>query len=199
MALPKNLPILTAGIDEAGRGPLAGPVVAAAVILNPKKKIKGLTDSKLLTHQRREILAEQIKECSLAWAVGRADVLEIDTINILQATLIAMQRAVSALSISPEYALVDGNCCPKLSCATEAIIKGDLLMPAISAASIIAKVTRDAEMIEMDNLFPGYGFAAHKGYGTEKHLKALRELGVCQIHRRSFMPVHEQLTLFAEV
>ncbi len=197
MTIPKNLPILTAGIDEAGRGPLAGPVIAAAVILNPKKKIKGLTDSKLLTHKRREVLAEKIKESALAWAVGRADVLEIDSINILQATLVAMQRAIAALSILPEHALVDGNCCPKLLCTTTAIIKGDLLIPAISAASIIAKVTRDAEMIEMDNLFPGYGFANHKGYGTDKHLRALRELGVCQIHRRSFTPVYNQLTLFS--
>ena len=197
MTIPKNLPILTAGIDEAGRGPLAGPVIAAAVILNPKKKIKGLTDSKLLTHKRREVLAEKIKESALAWAVGRADVLEIDSINILQATLVAMQRAIAALSILPEHALVDGNCCPNLLCTTTAIIKGDLLIPAISAASIIAKVTRDAEMIEMDNLFPGYGFANHKGYGTDKHLRALRELGVCQIHRRSFTPVYNQLTLFS--
>ena len=137
---------------------LARPVIAAAVILNPKKPIKGLTDSKLLTAKRRETLAKKIGDRALAWAVGRADVLEIDTINILQATLLAMQRAVAALAITPEHALVDGNCCPKLSCVTTAIIKGDLLIPAISAASIIAKVTRDAEMIEMDNLFPGLWF-----------------------------------------
>ncbi len=194
MALPKKLPLLTAGIDEAGRGPLAGPVVAAAVILNPKKPIKGLNDSKLLSEKKRNILAEIIRENAIAWSIARADVHEIDKINILQASLLAMQRAVAALSIPPEHALVDGNCCPKLSCVTQAIVKGDLLIPAISAASILAKVTRDAEMIEMDNQFPGYGFAEHKGYGTEKHLKAIRQLGITEIHRRSFAPVHERLT-----
>lgn len=193
MALPKNLPLLTAGIDEAGRGPLAGPVFAAAVILNPKKTIKGLTDSKLLSEKKRVALAEDIRNRAIAWAIAKAEVHEIDQINILQASLLAMQRAVAALSIAPEHALIDGNCCPKLSCVTQAIIKGDLLIPAISAASILAKVARDTEMIAMDKQFPGYGFAEHKGYGTQKHLKAIRQLGITEIHRRTFAPVHEQL------
>lgn len=197
MSLPKNLPLLTAGIDEAGRGPLAGPVIAAAVILDPKNPIHGLTDSKLLTEKKRHILSLQVRENALAWAIGRAEVVEIDHINILQATLLAMRRAVAALSVSPEYALIDGNCCPKLACVTQAIIKGDLLVPAISAASILAKVARDTEMIAMDKQYPGYGFADHKGYGTEKHMKALRRLGITEIHRRTFAPVYEQLTLFS--
>lgn len=193
MALPKNLPLLTAGVDEAGRGPLAGAVFAAAVILNPKKTIKGLTDSKLLSEKKREVLADKIRDRAIAWAIAKAEVHEIDQINILQASLLAMQRAVAALSIVPEHALIDGNRCPKLSCATQAIIKGDLLIPAISAASILAKVARDTEMIEMDKQYPGYGFSEHKGYGTAKHLKAIRALGITEIHRRSFAPVNEQL------
>lgn len=194
----KDLPLLTAGIDEVGRGPLAGPVVAAAVILDPKKPIRGLTDSKLLSGKKREILAEKIRECALAWALGRAEVEEIDKINILQASLLAMQRAVAALHLTPEHALVDGNFPPKLLCSVQAIIKGDQLIPAISAASIIAKVARDAEMVAMENEFPGYGFASHKGYGTEQHLTALRKLGVTRIHRRSFAPVWAQIELFIE-
>lgn len=194
----KDYPLLTAGIDEVGRGPLAGPVVAAAVILDPAKPIRGLNDSKLLSEKKRETLAEEIRERALAWALGRAEVEEIDKINIFQASLLAMQRAVNALKIKPEFALVDGNHAPKLFCNVEAIIKGDQLIPAISAASIIAKVARDAEMIAMDNEFPGYGFASHKGYGTEKHVIALRELGVSKIHRKSFSPVWAQMEMFVE-
>lgn len=188
-----HFPLLTAGIDEVGRGPLAGPVVAAAVILDPAKPIKGLADSKLLNEKRREVLAERIRDRAMAWAIGRAEVDEIDQINILQASLLAMQRAVAALHITPVHAVVDGMHCPILLCTTEAIIKGDQFIPAISAASIIAKVYRDAEMIEMNNEFPGYGFADHKGYGTAQHVEALRQLGVTRIHRRSFAPVREQL------
>jgi ribonuclease HII len=181
--------MLIAGVDEAGRGPLAGPVIAAAVILDPDKRIIGLNDSKLLTQIQRESLFEKICQSALAWSVARAEVQEIDQINILQASLLAMQRAIIALTIKPVRALIDGNHAPKLDIPTECIIDGDRLKPAISAASIIAKVTRDREMIELDRQFPGFGFAQHKGYGTEIHLKALRKLGPCEIHRRSFSPV----------
>lgn len=180
---------LVAGVDEVGRGPLAGPVVTAAVILDPEHPIDGLMDSKKLTESRREKLAAIIKENCLAWSIGRAEVEEIDEINILQATMLAMQRAVAALSPAPDHVLIDGNRCPDLPCSAEAIIKGDGLIPAISAASIIAKVTRDREMVEMDALYPGYGLAGHKGYPTKKHMDALLELGVTPIHRRSFAPV----------
>lgn len=180
---------LIAGVDEAGRGPLAGPVIAAAVILDPSKPIEGLADSKLLTPKQREALFDLIQERALAWAVGRAEVDEIDRINILQATLLAMQRAVMKLRIVPDIALVDGNQKPKLLCEVRTIIKGDQLEPAISAASIIAKVTRDHEMQLLDKAFPHYGFAQHKGYGTASHLDALRQHGPCVIHRRSFAPV----------
>lgn len=182
---------LIAGIDEAGRGPLAGPVFAAAVILDPNKPIVGLTDSKLLTPKKREALFVVIQEQALAWSIGRAEVHEIDEINILQASLLAMQRAVELLSIIPELALIDGNKCPKLKCVTEAIIEGDKKIPAISAASILAKVARDEEMLKLDIEYPGYGLAQHKGYGTKQHLEALRTLGVTPIHRRSFAPVRE--------
>lgn len=184
---------LVAGVDEAGRGPLAGPVVAAAVILDPERPIEGLMDSKLLSAERRAQLYTQITERALAWAVGRADVVEIDRVNILQATLLAMQRAVAALSTAPVHVLVDGKDCPKFACAATAIVGGDRLEPAISAASIIAKHSRDSELIELDAQYPGYGFATHKGYATAAHLAALRKLGPCEAHRRSFRPVRELL------
>lgn len=181
--------ILIAGVDEAGRGPLAGPVVAAAVILNPEKMIAGLADSKQLTEKQREELFPQIQEHALAWGIGRADVFEIDQLNILQATLLAMQRAVLALKHLPELALIDGNIAPKLNCKTKTIIKGDQSEPAISAASILAKVTRDREMVLLDGEYPQYGFAQHKGYGTKAHLLALEKHGASVIHRRSYAPV----------
>jgi len=180
---------LYAGVDEVGRGPLAGPVIAAAVILDKLKEIKGLRDSKLLSEQARTELAGEIRERSLCWATGRAETGEIDTMNILQASLLAMQRAVESLDIMPEYALVDGPHCPRLACRVDGVIKGDQRVGAISAASILAKVTRDAEMIAMDATYPGYGFARHKGYPTREHIRALDVLGPCDIHRRSFNPV----------
>jgi len=181
--------ILVAGIDEAGRGPLAGPVVAAAVILDPQRPVRGLADSKVLSPERREVLAIRIRERAIAWSTGCAEVDEIDTINILQATMLAMCRAVAALPFPPEEALVDGNRCPDLSCRVRAIIKGDRDVKSISAASIIAKTTRDAMLRELDKLYPVYGFAQHKGYGTPEHLAALDKHGPCPIHRRSFSPV----------
>ncbi len=180
-----------AGVDEAGRGPLAGPVIAAAVILDPKRPISGLADSKKITEKKRELLFSLIQEQALAWAVGRAEVHEIDKVNILQATLLAMQRAVAALSITPTHIQVDGNCLPKLPCSAEAIIKGDQTVPVISAASIIAKVTRDREMLQWHEKYPQYDFAAHKGYGTELHLRLLLEHGPSPIHRGSFEPVRK--------
>lgn len=182
---------IIAGVDEAGRGPLAGPVVAAAVILNPYKHIEGLKDSKLLTAKQREALFEKIKQNSLAWSFARAEVKEIDEINILQATLLAMQRAITNLSVAPDIALVDGNQSPQLLCLTKTIIGGDQLEPAISAASIVAKVIRDTEMTRLDAIYPHYGFAQHKGYGTAQHLAALKKYGPCEIHRRSYAPVSE--------
>ncbi len=184
---------LVAGVDEAGRGPLAGPVVAAAVILDPQRPIEGLGDSKKLTEARRDALEPLIKERALAWAVARADVEEIDRINILQATLLAMRRAVAMLGTAPEYVLVDGNQCPRFGCPAEAVVKGDDRVPAISAASILAKVARDREMVALDGNYPGYGFAAHKGYSTAAHLEALERLGPCPVHRRSFAPVRNLL------
>lgn len=178
-----------AGIDEAGRGPLAGPVVAAAVILDPTRPVRGLADSKVLTPERREVLAERIRERAIAWSTGQADVTEIDTINILHATMLAMSRAVAALGVVPEEALVDGNRCPPLDCRVRAIVKGDRDVKAISAASIIAKTTRDAMLREFDKLYPVYGFAQHKGYCTPEHLAALDRHGPCPLHRRSFAPV----------
>lgn len=180
---------LTAGVDEAGRGPLAGPVFAAAVILHPDKIINDLKDSKLLSAKKREQLFDIICNNSLAWSIARAEVNEIDEINILQASLLAMKRAVESLSIQPELALIDGNKSPKLICKTTTIIKGDQTVPAISAASILAKVARDKEMMLLDQQYPGYGFAEHKGYGTKQHLLALKTLGPSPIHRRSFAPV----------
>ena len=185
--------VLVAGVDEVGRGPLAGPVVAAAVILDPARPIEGLADSKKLTERRREALAGEIEQRALAWALGRAEPEEIDRINILQASLRAMQRAVEALRPAAEYALVDGNRCPRLPCPSEPVVRGDATVPAISAASIIAKVSRDREMMALDAEYPGYGFAKHKGYPSPQHLRALDELGVCAIHRCSFAPVRDRL------
>ncbi|CAM3111533.1 ribonuclease HII [Legionella steigerwaltii] len=179
--------MLIAGVDEVGRGPLAGAVVTAAVIL--KKPIDGLADSKKLTAKKRELLAEQIKKQAIAYAFGRAEVDEIDTLNIHHATLLAMQRAVEALPIQPDQVLVDGLHLPKLSIPCKAIVQGDNLIPEISAASILAKVFRDAEMTALDAIYPGYGFAEHKGYATVTHREALNRLGPCIIHRRSFESV----------
>ncbi len=177
------------GIDEAGRGPLAGPVVAAAVILDPARRINGLRDSKVLPPERREELAIRIRERAIAWAVAEASVEEIDTLNILQATLLAMRRAVDALPVAPEYAWVDGNQMPRLPIPGRAIVSGDALEPSISAASILAKTARDAMMRAFDAQHPGYGFAQHMGYGTPEHLDCLQRLGPCGLHRRSFSPV----------
>ena len=184
---------LIVGVDEVGRGPLAGPVVAAAVILDPLRPIPGLADSKKLSERQREQLAEQIREQALAWALGRAEVEEIDRINILQASLLAMQRAVEALAVTPHEALVDGNRLPSLPCKAQAIVGGDASETVISAASIIAKVARDREMVELDLIHPDYGLARHKGYPTKQHLEALSRLGVSPIHRRSFAPVRRIL------
>jgi len=184
---------LVAGVDEVGRGPLAGPVVAGAVILDPERPIEGLADSKALSAARREALAELIEERALAWALGRAEVEEIDRLNILQASLLAMQRAVAGLDPAAEYALVDGNRCPALPCPAEAVIKGDATVAAIGAASIIAKVSRDRELIALDREYPGYGLARHKGYPSRQHLEALAALGVTPIHRRSYAPVRRLL------
>ncbi len=175
-----------AGVDEVGRGPLAGPVVAAAVILDPRRPILGLADSKLLSERKRELMYERIAAESLAFAIGRAEVEEIDNINILNASLLAMQRAIGALSLTPDKVLVDGNRCPDIAIPSEAIIQGDQKVGSISAASIIAKVTRDREMVSFEEQYPGYGFAQHKGYGTKQHYEALRLLGITPIHRRSF-------------
>lgn len=184
---------LVAGVDEAGRGPLAGPVVAAAVILAPDRLLPGIRDSKKLSEARRESLYADITAGAFAWSVGRADVGEIDNLNILQATMLAMQRAVQGLAPAAEYVLVDGNRLPSLACRAEAIVRGDSLVPAISAASILAKVTRDREMRSMDERYPGYGFAQHKGYPSRMHLEALQRLGVTAIHRRSYAPVRKLL------
>jgi ribonuclease HII len=187
------LPAVTAGVDEAGRGPLAGPVIAAAVILDPARPIDGLADSKKLSAARREALVALIRERASAWAVGRAEVEEIDRINILQASLLAMARAVAGLNIAPQLILVDGVHAPPVACRVQTVIKGDVTVPAISAASILAKVARDAEMVALDSLFPGYGLARHKGYPTSDHLAALAQLGISRVHRRSFSPVAKLL------
>ncbi|MEZ5454401.1 MAG: ribonuclease HII [Thiothrix sp.] len=181
--------MLVAGVDEVGRGPLAGAVVAAAVILDPLQPIAGLNDSKKLSPKRREQLAAEIRTKALAWSLGRAEVEEIDRINILQATFLAMQRALEALAMQPDLVKIDGNRCPKLPYRMEAIIGGDATVAEISAASILAKVARDAELVALDAQYPQYGFAKHKGYGTAAHLAALREHGATPIHRRSFAPV----------
>lgn len=182
-----------AGVDEVGRGPLAGPVIAAAVILDDDNPIEGLADSKILSAARREELALLIHARALCWALGRAEVEEIDRLNILQASLLAMQRAVFALTLFPELVLVDGNQAPRLHCSVRAIVRGDATVAAISAASIIAKVARDAEMCELDGYFPGYGFSRHKGYPTSIHLASLEKLGASPVHRRSFAPVRKLL------
>ncbi len=182
---------LIAGVDEAGRGPLAGPVIAAAVVL--VEPLDGLADSKALSARQREYLFGEIRNHAQAWSVGRADVEEIDTLNILQASLLAMQRAVASLGIDVDEVLVDGNRLPVLECAARAVVNGDATVPVISAASIVAKVTRDREMEALDRQFPGYGLAIHKGYPTRKHLEALERLGPSSIHRRSFGPVQRLL------
>lgn len=193
-ALSWHIHGLVAGVDEAGRGPLAGPVVAAAVILNDLKPIKGLADSKKLSASRRELLFDEIRAKALCCSIASASVEEIDQLNILQATLLAMKRAVEGLRLKPHKTLVDGNRLPSLSMLAEAIVKGDALVPSISAASILAKVYRDRWCVEFDLQYPQYGFAVHKGYGTVRHLAALREHGACPQHRRSFAPVTEVLT-----
>ena len=189
--------IWVCGVDEAGRGPLVGAVVAGAVVLDPSNPIEGLRDSKKLTPARREFLYEQIMEKAKAWGVGQASPTEIDDINILQATMLAMRRAIEDLTVRlgawPDKALIDGNRCPELPISAEAIIKGDAKEPAISAASIIAKVTRDRQMQALDRLHPQYGFAQHMGYPTEAHFAALKEFGACDEHRRSFSPVRKVL------
>ena len=182
-----------AGVDEAGRGPLAGPVFAAAVILDPERPILGLRDSKVLSPQRREQLAGEIRERALAWSVASASVEEIDALNILQATLLAMRRAVERLLIAPDLARIDGNRAPILGCAVETLVKGDALDPAISAASILAKTDRDAEMGRLHTDYPHYRFDQHKGYPSPLHLALLRSHGPCPAHRRSFSPVRHAL------
>ena len=207
MALPLQAPGLVAGVDEAGRGPLAGPVVAAAVILDPRRRIRGIKDSKQLEAEEREALAIKIRSCALAWSVAWADVEEIDCHNILQATHLAMRRALIGLHIHPGHVQVDGNLCPSfiglpMKCSYEAIIDGDALKTCIGAASILAKVTRDRMMVELDALYPEYGFASHKGYSTPQHYKALKRHGPTPIHRRSFEPVRlaaERRLTFADM
>ena len=178
-----------AGTDEVGRGPLAGEVVAAAVILDPATPIPGLNDSKKLSDKQRQQLVMLIKERALALAIGRSSVMEIDSLNILQASLLAMRRAVEALPLRPQLVYVDGNHLPEWRYQSKAIVRGDAKIPAIAAASVLAKVTRDREMEELDNLYPGYGLAKHKGYPTKQHLEALAKLGPSPIHRKSFAPV----------
>ncbi|AIS15960.1 ribonuclease HII [Pseudomonas rhizosphaerae] len=180
---------LVAGVDEVGRGPLCGAVVTAAVILDPRRPILGLNDSKKLTEARREMLYEEICEKALAWCIARAEVEEIDRLNILHATMLAMQRAVQGLSITPKLALIDGNRCPQLDVPSAPVIQGDAKVPAIAAASILAKVSRDREMSAFELIYPGYGMGGHKGYPTPVHLEALARLGPTPIHRRSFAPV----------
>jgi ribonuclease HII len=191
-------PGLTAGIDEAGRGPLAGPVVAAAVILDRKRPIRGIADSKVLTAEVRAELAQRIEQRSIAFGIGWADACEVDSINILQATMLAMRRAMLGLRCEPAHVIVDGDRCPSLAglplaCTIEAVIAGDASVTCVGAASILAKVARDRFMCELELRYPGYGFAAHKGYGTPEHLDALRRLGPSAVHRRSFAPVQSCL------
>ncbi|MFH8133493.1 ribonuclease HII [Pantoea osteomyelitidis] len=184
---------LIAGVDEVGRGPLVGAVVTAAVILDPANPISGLADSKKLSEKRRLALYDEITVKALAWSLGRAEPEEIDQLNILHATMLAMQRAVAGLAILPDYVLIDGNRCPALPMPAQAVVKGDSLVAEISAASILAKVTRDREMAELDRLFPDYGFAQHKGYPTALHLQKLTQHGATPHHRRSFAPVRNSL------
>lgn len=185
---------LIAGVDEVGRGPLVGAVVTAAVILDPLNPVEGLADSKKLTEKKRERLFAEIQEKALYWSIGRAEAAEIDQINILQATFLAMQRAVAGLPVRPGFVLVDGNKAPDFGVPAQAVIKGDGLVPEISAASILAKVTRDREMAALDKQFPQYGFAKHKGYPTALHLEMLAQYGVTEHHRTSFGPVRRALT-----
>lgn len=185
--------VLAAGVDEVGRGPLAGDVVTAAVILDPEKPIIGLNDSKKLSEKKREQLFDVIKEQALSWSIARCSVAEIDQLNILQASLLAMKKAVDDLSIRPEHVWVDGNKIPQWDYSAEAVVKGDSRVAAIAAASILAKVTRDREMIEFDRVYPGYGFAGHKGYPTKVHMEALQRLGITPIHRVSYAPVKKVL------
>jgi len=193
VALPWDVPGLVAGVDEAGRGPLAGPVMAAAVILDDLKPIPGLADSKTLSARQRERLSEAIHARALCFSVAQASVEEIDQLNILQATLLAMRRAVMGLRLKPNKVLVDGNRLPTLEIMAEAVVQGDRKVPAISAASILAKVARDRWCLEIDAEYPAYGFAAHKGYGTAQHLEALKQHGATPWHRRSFSPVAQVL------
>lgn len=192
-ALPDLSGLRVAGVDEVGRGPLVGAVVTAAVILDPARPITGLADSKALSEKKRLLLAEQIRENALCYALGRADVQEIDELNILRATFLAMQRAVAALALTPQHVLVDGNRTPAFPCAATAVVKGDARVAAISAASILAKVQRDAEMDALHARYPQYGFDKHKGYPTAAHFAALRQHGPIPEHRRSFAPVREAL------
>ena len=184
---------IVCGIDEAGRGPLAGPVCAAAVVLDPKRPIEGLNDSKQLSEKRRDALAPLIRERAIAWAIGWASVEEIDEVNIRQANFLAMKRAFAGLGISPTHALVDGKDPPPLACRITCIIGGDALEPCISAASILAKTSRDAVLVELCAQYPGYGFSKHKGYGSAMHIEALKRLGPSPAHRRTFAPVRELL------
>lgn len=191
--------LLVCGVDEAGRGPLAGPVYAAAVILDPERRVNGLADSKVLPPERRELLAKRIKERAVAWSVAWASVEEIDRLNIFRAAMIAMRRAVEGLPVAPREAWVDGNHCPELPCAARAFVDGDATHRMISAASILAKTERDAEMARLHQRFPQYGFDRHKGYSTPEHLDRLGRLGPCEIHRKSFYPVGVfQKDLFAD-
>ncbi len=184
-----------AGVDEVGIGPLVGAVVTAAVILDPNQPIEGLADSKKLSEKRRIALAEEIKAKALSWSLGRAEPEEIDRLNILHATMLAMQRAVAGLAIAPDFILVDGNRIPQLPMPAQAVVKGDSLVAEISAASILAKVARDLEMAELDKQYPAYGFAQHKGYPTKLHFEKLAELGATPFHRKSFAPVAKILGL----
>ncbi|WP_150540174.1 ribonuclease HII [Actinobacillus vicugnae] len=186
---------LIAGVDEVGRGPLVGAVVTAAVILDPNNPIEGLADSKKLSEKKRLLLAEEIKAKALCWSLGRAEPEEIDQLNILHATMLAMQRAVAGLSIQPDFVLVDGNRIPSLPMPAQAVIKGDSLVAEISAASILAKVARDREMDELDKQYPDYGFAKHKGYPTKLHFEKLAQFGATPFHRKSFAPVKKILGL----
>lgn len=190
---PDVLAGLLAGVDEAGRGPLVGSVVAAAVILDPSKPIEGLADSKKLSEKKRELLSQEIKQSALSWSIASVSAEEIDEINILQATMRAMKLAVEELDIKPDHVQVDGNRCPEIDYSVEAIVKGDDKVVEISAASILAKVERDRQMLELHLQYPEYGFDRHKGYGTKQHIEALNSLGPCPQHRRSFAPVKKLL------
>ncbi len=186
------------GVDEAGRGPLAGPVYAAAVVLNPRRPIAGLADSKALSAARREALAEEIRSRAKAWCLGVASVAEIDSLNILHASMLAMHRAVMGLGLVPDLAQVDGNRAPVMACAVQTVVGGDALVPAISAASILAKTARDQELVRLHECYPQYGFDQHKGYGTALHLERLQLHGICPEHRRSFAPVKRLLAPMPE-